>query len=341
MNPILISTASDRVECHSYTDHIPDYAERELSRLHAGRYSSLAHFEVYGLADQASTYVARHANRTTALLLYRHDGAIVRVLNEGIPLTVDEAQRFARHVFAHAPPPAAVLLRAVDMPPSAGQPLLQRGICEQDSVLMLPASTDAYLDSLGARTRSLLKNRLNKIRREHPSFTFQVTEQGQIDPQHVRAILQLHRQRLAGRRDAIAIDSGEEQRIRQMLERCGLVGVVSIDGQCCAGSICYHNGGVVSARFLAHDTRYDVYRLGFLCAYLMCSHCVERGFRQMNFGWGKEPYKFHLGAQGRDLSDVIIYRNHAQRLRLAPLGLKLAWRAGQFQLRRLLSFLKA
>lgn len=330
------------IECHSYPDHIPDYAEHELARLHAGRYSSLPHFEIYGLADQASTYVARHGDLPTALLLYRRDGPVVRVLNEGIPLTMDEAQRFAAHVFDRPQPPAAVLLRAVQMDDAPADALTQRVACEQDSVLTLPSDKDSYLNSLGSCTRSLLKNRLNKIRREHPSFAFHVPEQNDVDPQHVRAILALHRERSSKWRHAVHLDAGEETRVMRMVARCGMVGVASIGGRCCGGSICYRNGAVVSARFLAHDAAYDLYRLGFLCAYLMCVACVERHeIRQFNFGWGKEAYKARLGGQPRTLSDVLIYRSRKQRLRLAPLGLQLLGRGWQFQLRHLKDFLRA
>ena len=330
------------VECQSYTNYIPDYAEHELARLHAGRYSSLPHFEIYGLADQASTYVARRDDQTTALLLYRRNGAIVRVLNEGIPLTMDEAQRFADHIFTRRPDTAAVQLRAVEMPPAPGHLLAQRVECEQDSVLTLPASKEEYLRSLGPRTRALLKNRLNKLKREHPGMVFHVTEQGQIDPQHVRAVLALHRARVHNRRGAVQIDAEEENRIIRMTARCGLLGVFIDGGRCCAGAICYRNGDVVSARFLGHDADYDLYRMGFLCAYLTCAECIERrGLRQFNFGWGKEAYKSRLGGQARNLSDVVIYRDLRHRLKLAPLAVGLRLRGWQFQLRRLKNFVKA
>lgn len=340
MKPARISPGI--VECHSYPDHIPDYAEHELARLHAGRYSSLPHFEIYGLTEQASTYVARRDAQPTTLLLYRRDGPIVRVLNEGIPLTMNEAQRFATHIFGSPQPPAAVLLRAVRMDDAPADALTQRVECEQDSVLTLPDNKENYLNSLGSCTRSLLKNRFNKIRREHPSFEFHVAEKDHVDPQHVRTILALHRARSSRWRHAMQLDAGEETRVMRMVARCGMVGVASIGGRCCGGSICYRNGDVVSARFLAHDAAYDLYRLGFLCAYLMCAACIEtHEIRQFNFGWGKEAYKFRLGGQPRTLSDVMIYRSQIQRLRLAPLGLQLLGRGWQFQLRRLKSFLRA
>ena len=280
--------------------------------------------------------MARSNGETTTLLLYRRQGALVRVLNEGIPLSTDEAARFAGHVFEHGA--RAVLFRAIDIPAAPANGLLQRVPCEQDSILTLPASKDAYLKSLGARTQSLLKNRLNKVRREHPSFRFDVYENGAIEPARVRALLDLQRQRAARKRGGIVPDPAEEQRVMQMLKRCGMLGLATIDGRCAAGSICYRHGDVVSARLLAHDAAYDLYRMGFLCAYLMCAACTEMpGLRQLNFGWGKEPYKFHLGAQARTLSDVVIYRDHAERLRLAPLALRLYLRGWMFQLRKFAS----
>lgn len=322
------------IECNNHPWRIPDDAGLALERLHAGRYSSLAHFEIYGHADQASTYTASSDGVATVLLLHRRDGPIVRVLNEGIPLAEAEARRFAAHLMQGAAPPGAVLLRAVEMAAASGR-LLRRVECAQDSVLTLPDSAEDYLKMLGNNTRQLLRNRLSKIRREHPSFQFLISEREQIDPSHVQAIFALHRARMAVKRGATALDQAEERRVLRMLTRCGIAGVITIDGVCRAGSICYRNGDVVSARFLAHDSSYDLYRIGFLCAYLMCSACAGRdGIRQFNFGWGDEQYKYHLGGKTRVLCDVAIYRNRAQRLRLAPLGLRLAWRGLAFRLRR-------
>jgi len=322
------------VECNNYPWQIPDYAEQALARLHAGRYSSLAHFEIYGRVHEASTYIASRHGVATTLLLHRRDGPVVRVLNEGIPLAEEEVRRFAAHMMQGAKPPGVVLFRAIAMEAASGGGLLQRVECEQDSVLTLPASVDGYHDLLGNNTRQLLRNRMSKLKREHPSFHFQISEGEQIDPQHVQAIFALHRARMAVKRGGTMLDTAEEQRVLRMVTRCGMVGVISVDGICRAGSICYRNGDVVSARFLAHDPDYDLYRIGFLCAYLMCTACVGRdGIRQFNFGWGEEQYKTRLGGRPRILCDVAVYRNWTQRLRLAPLGLRLAWKGLAFRLR--------
>lgn len=341
MKPAAIYSSVDLaggVECVSYPQQIPPFAEREMERLHAGRYSSMPHFQVYGHAAGASTYVARRHGVPSALLLYRRDGAVARVLNEAIPLSVDEARRFARHVLSGPDAPAAVLFRAVDMaaPRDAERDgLLQRVECEQDIKLTLPSNARDYLNSLGESTRSMLKNRLNKVRREQPSFSFTVYENEQIDLQLMRDIIALHRSRMVGKRGAVAVDAEEEDKVLQMLRRCGIVGVIMIDGRCCAGSISYRTGDVVSGRFLAHDAAYDIYRLGFLCAYLMCCYCIDNdAIREFHFGWGRDGYKYQLGGQNRALYDVAIYRSRWQRLRLAPFGARLALRGLAFRTRR-------
>nr|WP_229256892.1 GNAT family N-acetyltransferase [Duganella lactea] len=77
-----------------------------------------------------------------------------------------------------------------------------------------------------------------------------------------------------------------------MVARCGLAGIATIDGRCYGGSISYRNGDVVSARFLAQDPAYDLYRPGFLCAYLMCASCADHDdIRHLTLDGGKRPIK--------------------------------------------------
>lgn len=325
--------ATAETVCQIYPGQIPDFVHDALCRLHPGRYSSLEHLQIYGHATDASTYTAWRGAEPDTVLLYRRQGPLIRILNEGIVLTPQQLLRCAHHLLHAAPPADAVLFRAIAVPPCR-HALLQRVDCEQDSILQLPASVTTWRQRLGAATRSTINNRLNKLRREHPTFRFDVMRNEQIDPADLHALIALHRQRV-GTRSRAPIDADEAQRIQHMSQRCGLVGVARIHGRCCGGAIAYQHGAVAAGRILAHDQAYDSYRLGFLSAYLLTCHCIEQGMlRQFHFGWGQQAYKFHLGAELRTLSDVIIYRNALQRLRLAPLGLRLAARGLAFQLRR-------
>lgn len=329
------TNATDAIVCQCLEGHVPACAESELDRLHPGRYAALAHLQVYGKADGASTYVARRAGIAVALFLYRRHGALVHVLNEGMALDAGEALRCAAQLLRGPRAPAAVRFHAVEWQRTATSPLLQVAPCMEDAMLALPASSAAYLNGLGASTRANLKNRLNRLRRELPGFQFAVYEKEAVPPQHLRAIIDFHHRRMAEQHKTSQLDGAEEQRMRDMVARCGLVSVILSDGRCCGGSICYRHGNLVSGRVLAHDPAHDNLRLGFLCAYLTASACIDMGgIQRFHFGWGQSEYKAHLGAQPRTLSDVLIYRSALQRLRLLPWSLGLTLRGLAFHARR-------
>jgi len=316
-----------------YPNQIPAFVADAMHRLHPGRYSSLDHFAIYGYTAGASTYADWRAQEPQTVLLYQRHGPLLRILNEGIPLTPQALLRCAHHLLREEAADA-VLFRAVAVPPLR-HVLVQQVACDQDSLLQLPDSVASYRKQLGAATRATINNRLNRLRREQPGFCYNVYHAGQSDPADVHALLQLHRQRIAARQQASPVDDAEEQRIQQMVRRCGLVGVASIGGRRVGGAVAYCHGSVASGRLLAHDSTYDRYRLGFLCAYLTACHCIEQGrLRQFHFGWGRQEYKFHLGAQERVLSDVIVYRNGWQRVRLAPTAAALTARGLWFRLHR-------
>ncbi|MES2295430.1 MAG: GNAT family N-acetyltransferase [Pseudomonadota bacterium] len=298
-----------------YEGETPSFVAHELNRLYGGRYSSLAHFQIYGQAGQASTYVVRRQGQATSLFLYRRRAHQLRVLNEGIRLGHEEAARFATHMFAVDKSVSAVVFRCVDSQAGDFRLPCQRVPCAQDSVLALPSSLPQYMDSLGASTRSTIKYRMNKLKRDFPTFSFRVEERGSVAEQAIRDIIRLNRARMSRKDKVSAIDAQEERRIIDYVRECGFVGIATIDGRFCAGAITYRLGNNFAARILAHDAAFDAYRLGFVCAFLTIGACIEQGGAQFCFGWGQGEYKSHLGATQRQLHHVVLYRSRWHRLR--------------------------
>lgn len=299
-----------------------DLHELDLDRLYGGRYSSLAHFRIYGAASRLRfsaprlarlrLYVARTDGAATAVLVFRQHRRWLEVLNEGIRLETADLTRFARHMFATQPKANAIAFRYIQTGAGSARlaPAWQEVACGDDTVLTLAATARQYLDSLGSSTRSTLKYRLNRLRREFPTFTLTVHEKQQVDPAQLRAIIGLNRLRMRDRDKTCAIDAEEEERIVHYVRERGFVTVATIDGQICAGAICYRFGDHFAARCLAHDPQYDAYRLGFLCAYLSIVECTKAApGGQFNFGWGRYDYKSRLGGLPRTLSKLVLYRS--------------------------------
>lgn len=309
--------------------------ELDLDRLYGARYASLVHFRIYGQTAQASTYVARVDGVASSVLLFRRRRQRVTVLNEGIELSPVVAADFASTVFHHDPAAGALHFRFVDTAAATLPYPSQCVPCGEDTVLTLAQHPRQYLDSLGGSTRATLKHRLNKLRRDFPSFTLAVHEKQDVDETALRAIIGLNRLRMAGKDKVPTIDAVEEDNIVRFVRERGFVTVATINGAVCAGAICYRLGRNFAARSLAHDPQYDPYRLGFLCAYLSICECVaaEPG-GQFNFGWGQYEYKYHLGGKKRLLHQLVIYRSRWHRLRHADLVLQLALTGWHYRARR-------
>jgi hypothetical protein len=301
------SCAELSVSC--YEGETPAFVARELDRLYGARYSSLAHFQIYGLAGQASTYVVRTQGEATTLYVYRRRKRQVCVLNEGIRVGRDEAVRFASHMFDIDKGVSAVAFNFVQTEDGDFSFPHQREVCAFDTVLALPATLEQYMESLGSSTRSTIKYRLNKIKREFPSFKFQVFERDEVDERQLRDIVRMNRARMSRLDKVSAIDAQEERRIISYVRECGFVGIATIDGRLCAGAVTYRLGRNFAARVLAHDPAYDQYRLGFVSAFLTIGECIRQGGSEFCFGWGEGEYKTHLGATQRQLSHLVIYRS--------------------------------
>ncbi len=324
---------SETIACH-YSG-IPAYVGHELDRLYGTRYACMPHFRHYGDMEGVHTYVVRAGDEALTVFLFRCEGRRVRVLNEGIRVGCEEADIFADYVFNVFPATDVIYFHFVETEPGKHQRPYLRAQCAQDLVLPLPATTQAYFESLGASTRKTLKNRINRLKREFPSFSYCVKECAEVDEQDVRTIIALNRVRMASLDKSSSIDAEEEERIVRYVQDCGFVIVLTIDGKLCAGAINYRIGRHFSARILAHDAHYDEQRLGFVCAYLAVCECIEHGaVANFYFGWGDNPYKFSLGAVPRPLSGVFIYRSLASRLRHAGMALKLVVASIKFRIRQ-------
>lgn len=300
-----------------YENEVPPFADMALQRLYGNLFSSLAYSRVYGGIERASTYVVHDGDSIVDVWLYRHEGRQVRVLNEGILLDRNAVLRFANQIFASYSTVQAIYFHAVQIQRWQSWQLpmpSQRYNCLEDMVLTLPGSAPAYLAGLGKSTRSYIHRYLNKLKRDFPSFCFQMVDAQRIDPQQLLQIIELNRSRMQGKGKVSINDDQNAQCIIRLARAYGFVGIISIDGRICAGTINYRIGSNYFLDVLAHDSAYNDYRVGTLCCYLTISECLARGGREYHFLWGQDEYKSRLGGVQRDLDHLVLYRSRLQML---------------------------
>jgi hypothetical protein len=311
-----------------YEAAIPAEAESILHALYGNVYSSMPHFRVYGGLEGASTFILRNKQEALAIFLYITEGNKIRILNEGMEVDETAVTQFANYIFHHDQAAEFISFTGVSHTINKLEFPFSQCFCTDDSVINLPDSTDAFLQSLGKATRKNIKQYLSRIKRDYPSFEFCVHDGKTIDEQLIRKIISLNRVRFEKKGKTSGITSTDEERIIQMIRSCGIVGVVSIDGKLCAGSLVYRIGEHYHSWLKAHDPAFDDYRLGLIGSYLMIDECIRRGGETFHLMWGREPHKALLNSELRLFSNLTVYRNHAAALKNCGVVFKQVYQNG-------------
>jgi hypothetical protein len=305
-----------------YRNEVPAFVPGMLDRLYGHLLSSFDYHSVYeSLPRESHSCVMTAAGEALAVILFRVEEKQIRVINEQCVFSPDVMDAFSEFAFREFPEANMICFTAVR---HDGGTLSHPHLAAkrtQDIVLALPESQDQYLALLGKSTRAYIKRYFNKLKRLHPSASWVTLDGSEVSEEHLRAIIEFNRARMAGKYKQSYIDDMEADRILRLVRRCGLVTVMTIEGKVCAGTINYRVADNYFLQVIAHDPAFDDLGIGTLCCYLTICECIARGGRNYHFLWGRYEYKYRLLGVQRDLSDVFIYRSRMDLLRDAKVAL--------------------
>lgn len=289
-----------------YIGEIPAFVRQALADSYQTLHASLPFFEVFRSTDHVNCYVAERGAQARTILLFHCHGRQVEVLNEMIEIDPAEIQRFAAYIFGYFRQVDVIGFKAVKTPRQpAGFPV-QRYRSKDTYVIALPATSTAYLESLGKSTRAGIRQGLNGLARHFPTFTSQFFVDREIDENHVRAILALSENRIHTR-DARFVHDVE--RIIRLARICGFVSLFTIDGRICAGSVNYRVGSNYFGDVTAYDPHYEKQGMGRLCVYLTISESIARGGNKFYLGGGAFDFKQRLLGVPLAMDALRIYRS--------------------------------
>lgn len=308
------SGVADAIVISCYENEIPAFVEAEMDRLYGNLYSSLVQLRVLGKLDNVNTYAVRKGGVIITLFLFQIENRKVNVLNEVIKIEEEEVRRFANTIFAWFRSTTLIVFQSIQTDIQRLPTPYQRFNCLEDVVLTLPNTAEEYLASLGKSTRKTVQYYMNKLKRNFPSFRYDVYAKEAVNAQHIQDIIALNKARMTTKNKISIIDQALNKRIIALVEIFGHVGVATIDGRVCGGSIGYRVGANDFMGVSGHAAEYDDYRLGTLCCYLAICDCIARGGKECHFQWGQEEYKYRFLGVRRDLDKVVVYRSRMQLL---------------------------
>lgn len=303
----------EHITIKNYPGQIPPFVGAELERLYENVFSSLSFVQAYAdPAAPASTYVAENNGKPVAVLLYRRQGSMVRVLNEVIPLAAEEIRRFAEYIFAHEADVKLIAFNAIRTELQELSLPFQKFSCSEDIVVPLPECVNAYFSSIGNATRKNIKRYRNKLGRDFPGFRHRVLNGADIEEQDVRAIIGMNTERMLRKQKVPGYDEYETQKLWKLVQSCGFVSLLEIDGRLAGGEICTRVGRHYFSHVGGHDAEYEDYGLGTLGCYLAICEAIRCGGSEFHLLWGQYPYKYSLRGEQRDLERLLIFRSQIQ-----------------------------
>ncbi len=315
---------SDAITISCHENEIPSFVGGELERLYGNLYSSLAEFGISGRLKGANTYVVRKGNELVTLLLFQLNKGRVEVLNEVLRIEEEDIERFTNYVFAKFNSAQVISFRAIQTDIRKLPFKHQRFNYLEDFVTDLPASEDELIANIGKNTRKNIRRYYKFLMRDYPAFSFEIFDCETIAEQQVRDIIALNRARMSGKKKVSDLDEKATQRLIDLVRRSGFIGIATIGGRVCGGTICYRTGANYFLMTLAHDPVYNAYRAGMLCCYFTMCECIKRGGKEFHFLWGRYEYKASFLGVRRDLDYLAIYRSRLQFFLNGDLALK-AW----------------
>ena len=294
------------ISCH---DSVPPTLGAELDQLYHHITSSLSHHVVARRARDAHAYVARRGRQPLAIFLFELEKRSIAVFNEMMQVAPEELDRFANYVFGRFPSVARVSFSKIGK--DIGRlalPAQQYGRSE-DIVVTLPASPDAYLSSLGSKTRYNIKHQMKGIAADFPGFSFQTYEKGAIAAEHITGLIDLKKSTIDEKGIKFGISPEDAAWMIELARTNGLLVVALLDGKVCGGSLSFGLSDHYFAYVNGFDPRFAKYSLGMLCCYLAMKETIQRGAKEAHLLWGRNPYKFKLLGVPRDMANLDIYRS--------------------------------
>jgi CelD/BcsL family acetyltransferase involved in cellulose biosynthesis len=301
-------------------DTVPSFLAADLDALYQHLNSSFRHHVFRERASSARAYVARGENGPLAIFLFHIERKRLRVLNELVAIPTAEIERFVRFAFERFPSISTISFSLIDNQVGALRlPCQQHGHSE-DVVVSLPASPEAYLASLGSKTRYNIRHQLKALARDYPQLQFITLEGHDIQPRQVRELIALKHSNTDDK--GIAFGISPEETAWLVHEACidGLLLIAVEDGRIRGGSLSLRLGDHYFAHVVAYAPPFARYSLGMLCCYLAMQEKIARKAKEAHLSWGRQDYKFKLRGVQRDMANLDIYRSyfaywrHAHRL---------------------------
>ena len=287
-----------------HLDEAPDELLAELPELYGSAYSI---GEYFAICHRPRPWYACELDDPRHVLVFSSHGATAEAFNERIRIEPAAVDRLAAAIFRARPEIRRIRAMWWDFPPRELPLPLRELHRNDDQVVELPASEEAYERSLGASTRRHVRQYRYQLGRKYPGFSLRTLEGEEITLALVEQVFDWNRQRILakGKRWSSEAPYG----VWRLLQSHGVALCGYVGDECVAGWLLMVVGRDSWALRAGFDPIYGDVHLGFLMNFHANSESIRRGCVRAHWLWGSSYYKHLLGAAPVTSYRVSIYRS--------------------------------
>ena len=294
-----------------HLDDVPAELLDELPGLYSSAFSTAEYFAIY---DGPRRVSACELSEPRHVIVFTSHGATADVLNKVIDIAPTEVERVASAIFRARPEIRRLRAELKFAPRELGLPA--RELYRQDNqVVELPGSVEAWERRLGAPTRRHLRAYRNRLRRKHPDFDLRTLEGAQITQELVERAFAWNRESVRAKGGGWFYDDQPEaaHKLWRLVQSRGVALCGYAGGECVSVSMSMVVGRDCWGLLGGFDAAYADAHLGFLMTSLTVAESISRGCARLQMSWGDAAYKQHLGAAPVAAYRASIYRSRLDR----------------------------
>jgi hypothetical protein len=186
------------------------------------------------------------------------------------------------------------------------------------NVIDLPESPQAYLASLGKKTRKHLPYYIRRLKKVYSDLYVDFLAKGYITLEILQELVSLNRARMLMK--GIPHSGWSDDSLRRSwkaAQDAGFVCCLRHDGKIVGGTLSYLHGSIAYLILIGHDPRFDDLNLGNVSLWLTIQRLIEMGLKQLNLMWAGGFYKKQFGGRVETMFNVVVCRGVAGIVRYA------------------------
>jgi len=176
----------------------------------------------------------------------------------------------------------------------------------------LPETMEAYMKSLGKRTRKKINLMTSRIEKDFPDFKVHFFEKNDISFDRIENVILMNRRRMCSKGGKSIFDDSECHILYEYTHASfGFLCVCEINGKDVSGMIISVVGEHAYGHVIAHDEAFNEYSIGQITLARATKYLIEaKKVKHFHLGDGDQEYKYRHGGVNHKSHIIRVFRNN-------------------------------